>query len=371
MNPTEDVSLRAPEAREIVLRAETFPALARHRIAHVGWMETGAPYRIVRVRPSGSFIHVCVAGEGRILLDGRWTTSKPGMACLAPPRVLNAFHAVPNRSWHFCWVRFIEPPGVAPVVHAASPVKTRCNPAILKSAIEGLQAEFTGSAEARFIAHWLELLVGEVQRLAKPWRENERLARVWERVGNDLAYPWTAEELARLAHCSPEHLRRLCLLELGRPPMQHVTSLRVQRAAELLLAGESKLAAVAEAVGYSDAFALSKIFKKWIGCAPANYREAPGKTVRSGQKADGLSSDGCRLGNAAGDARHERMGQVDGGPQDRDALGAAGGDAVPCVGRLSRSREMLPAFLAGDRNRWSHRWGVVRDAGFEPATSCV
>jgi two-component system response regulator YesN len=63
--------------------------------------------------------------------------------------------------------------------------------------------------------------------------------------------------------------------------MQHVTSLRMKRAAEILLAGESVIAAFAEAVGYSDAFAGSKIFKKWIGCAPANYREAPGKMAPS------------------------------------------------------------------------------------------
>ena len=34
--------------------------------------------------------------SGRVLLDGRWQTSRAGVACLAPPRVLNAFHAVPG-----------------------------------------------------------------------------------------------------------------------------------------------------------------------------------------------------------------------------------------------------------------------------------
>jgi len=54
--------------------------------------------------------------------------------------------------------------------------------------------------------------------------------------------------------------------------MQHVTHVRVQRAAELLQKTDDKLALIAAAVGYRDAFVFSKLFKKWIGCAPSVYR---------------------------------------------------------------------------------------------------
>jgi AraC-like DNA-binding protein len=267
-----DVSENAPDTRETVLRASDCPLLAEHRIAHAGWIHTSAPFRRVRVRPSGSYIQVCLAGEGQILLDGRWQDTVPGTVCLAPPRVLNAFHAVPGKEWHFFWVRYTEPPGVEPVVHAASPVRTQCDPEILASAIRGLWAESRGAAEPRFLALWLDLLVGEVHRLSRPWRRNERLAGVWSTVAANLAHPWSGKELARLAHCSAEHLRRLCLRELGRTPMQHVTALRIQRAASRLLSPEAKLAQIAEETGYSDGFVLSKVFRKWTGASPANYR---------------------------------------------------------------------------------------------------
>ena len=92
-----------------------------HRIKHLGLTDAAVPYRRVRVRPAGSFFMVCYQGRGQVLLDGRWQSSRAGVACLAPPRVLNAFHAVPGSRWRFAWIRYDEPEHVRPLVSAASP----------------------------------------------------------------------------------------------------------------------------------------------------------------------------------------------------------------------------------------------------------
>ncbi len=255
-----------------MLTAEHCAPLRLHRIAHVGWADAAVPFRRVRLQPSGSYVLVCVSGEGRILLDGRWQHCRQGMACLAPPRVLNAFHSVPGKRWRICWVRYDEPAGIRPVVSAASPVKARCDARVMACAIEGLMAESAGRADARLAHHWIELIHAQAQRLARPWHLNERLWQVWKKAEANLAADWSARELAKLAHCSEEHLRRLCLRELGRSPMQQLTSLRMQRAAELLERTDDKLEVIAAAVGYGNAFGLSKVFKKWIGTSPSEYR---------------------------------------------------------------------------------------------------
>jgi len=64
---------------------------------------------------------------------------------------------------------------------------------------------------------------------------HDRLAKLWETVDSRLAETWTAEELAKMAGCSTEHLRRLCHRYLGRAPMHQVTYLRMRRAAHLLI----------------------------------------------------------------------------------------------------------------------------------------
>lgn len=267
-----EVTVDGRHSRIVIIKAEACSALRLHRIAHVGWAAVRAPYRRVRLQPGGSYLLVCIEGEGRILLDGRWQVCRPGTVSLAPPRVLNAFHALPDKTWTFCWIRYDEPAGIKPIVSAASPVRTRCDPATVHAAILGLAAELRGKAEPRFLHHWIELIHGEAIRLAQPWHVNDRLWRIWARVERELAVKWSAGQLARMAHCSREHLRRLCVRDLGRTPMQQVTSMRMQRSAGLLESTDDKLATIATAIGYGDAFVFSKVFKKWIGCSPSAYR---------------------------------------------------------------------------------------------------
>jgi AraC-like DNA-binding protein len=216
----------------------------------------------------------CVAGEGRVLLDGRWQIIRAGTVCMAPPRVLNAFAAVSGHRWSFVWVRFDEPTTVVPLVGADSPVRVRSEAGEFRRVVEGLRAEWEGARDPRALHHWIGLLHLAVRRLAQPWqgRTNERLQRLWTFVGADLAADWTLEALASRCHMSKENLRRVCLRELGRSPMQHLTYMRLQRAQELLESTRDKLEVVAHAVGYDSGLVFSRAFKRWVGFTPSEYR---------------------------------------------------------------------------------------------------
>src|SRR5690606_29962145 len=60
------------ETRQQLVRAEDCPALAQRMISHVGVGDAAPPYRIVRTHLSGAYLHACLGGEGKMLLDGRW-----------------------------------------------------------------------------------------------------------------------------------------------------------------------------------------------------------------------------------------------------------------------------------------------------------
>lgn len=214
----------------------------------------------------------CFSGRGRVLLDGRWQIIRAGIVCMAPPRVLNAFAAVTGHRWAFAWVRYDEPTTVHPLVSAASPVRVRAKADELRRVIEGLRAEWEGAHDARALHHWIELLHGYTRRLAQPWQINERLWQLWDGVGKDLAAKWNLESLAVRCHMSKENLRRLCLRELGRSPMQQLTYMRMQHAQQLLESTPDKLEVIADAVGYDGALVFSRAFKRWVGCNPSEYR---------------------------------------------------------------------------------------------------
>ena len=120
--------------------------------------------------------------------------------------------------------------------------------------------------------HWVELIQTYVLRFAQPWRMDERLSLLWERVAERLPEEWTLHDLAHLAHMSEEHLRRLCTQQLGRSPMRQVTYLRMRRAAELLATTNAKIESIALEVGYQNPFVFSTTFKKWIGWRPSEHR---------------------------------------------------------------------------------------------------
>jgi AraC-like DNA-binding protein len=261
-----------PNTRERIVRASDCPALGPHGIAHVGVADAVVPYTMVRTDLPGAYFLACFSGEGRILLDGRWQRCTAGMACLAPPHVLHAFHAVPRHHWGFVWVRYDAQSGHGPLINASAPVLARFPVEPVRAAIEGLYHEVHGGNQPSSLHHWVELIHGYLVRFAQPWHLEDRLARLWEAVAERPGHDWSLTELARRAHCSGEHLRRLCRQQIGRTPMQQVTYLRLRHAANLLTETQDKLEVIATAVGYANPFVFSNTFKKWTGWRPSEYR---------------------------------------------------------------------------------------------------
>lgn len=268
------------DTRQWILRAQDCAALQSAHIEHVGICDAVEPYSIIRTKLAGSFLLGTLAGEGQMLLDGRWRSHKPGMISLAPALSLHAFHAVPCQRWKFCWVRFSPEAGISQS-HAAAPliVEVDCQP--LQHAIEGLQREAAGEAHPASEVLWTELIQHYVIRVTSRGHNDPRILSVFQAVQNNFARPWTIEDLAKKANLSPEHFRRLCIRLLGRSPMRQVTALRMQRAAHLLATTELKIEVIASEVGYQNPFAFSNTFNKLTGFRPSALRQARAQTPAS------------------------------------------------------------------------------------------
>jgi AraC-like DNA-binding protein len=253
------------------------PELKTHRIAWLGLDTVHAPYRRVRLAPSGSFLLATLAGEGRVLLEGKWARVTAGSLCMAPPRVLNAFHAVPGKRWDFAWVRYEEPSWLKPLVGAASPLLVKQGAFEIGRALAGLRDEWSGDRDPSQVHHWVSLVHGLARRSARPWRSDSRIGALWETVGRELATDWKLPTLAARCAVSAEHLRRICRRELGRTPMEHLTYIRVQRAQELLENSDGKLEAIAAQVGYHSGTVFARAFIRCVGLTPSQFRERGAK----------------------------------------------------------------------------------------------
>ena len=91
-------------------------------------------------------------------------------------------------------------------------------------------------------------------------------------MADDLARPWRVEELAAAVAVSPAHLSRLFRVAIGRPPMAHLSVLRAEAAALLLLRTPEPVAAVGAAVGWSDPNYFARRFRAHFGASPTAFR---------------------------------------------------------------------------------------------------
>lgn len=271
--PWKETTIDGPRTRRWSLDRKQCGELAPHRIAWLGLDVVQAPYRRVRLAPSGSFILATLEGEGRVLLEGKWERVTAGSLCLAPPRVLNAFYAPAGKRWSFAWIRYDEAPWAKPLVGAGSPLRLKQGAEEFGRVLAGLRAEWEGGRDAALVHHWVSLAHGIASRAAKPWRGDSRIGELWTAVAKDLTADWKLTTLATRCSLSPEHLRRVCRRELGRTPMEHVTYMRIQHAQDLLETTEEKLEALAPRVGYHSAVVFSRAFVRCVGMTPSQYRE--------------------------------------------------------------------------------------------------
>jgi transcriptional regulator GlxA family with amidase domain len=80
----------------------------------------------------------------------------------------------------------------------------------------------------------------------------------------------TLDELAEHAALDKFHLVRAFRSEVGLPPYEYLTHLRVSRARELLRRGVL-VAEAAQAVGFCDESQLHRHFRRIVGVAPGAY----------------------------------------------------------------------------------------------------
>lgn len=88
----------------------------------------------------------------------------------------------------------------------------------------------------------------------------------------DSARAWTLADLARDAGVSRSGLAERFRAVVGEPPLGYLRTIRLQRAMRQLAETDAPLARIAEMVGYGDAFAFAKAFKRAVGVAPGEFR---------------------------------------------------------------------------------------------------
>lgn len=97
------------------------------------------------------------------------------------------------------------------------------------------------------------------------------LARALRRLHDDVAHPWSVEELASEAGLSRSVFSERFRQTIGVPPMQYLMDWRMALAKAMLQRDAPLLEAVAAAIGYQSASAFSTAFRREVGSPPSHF----------------------------------------------------------------------------------------------------
>jgi len=100
------------------------------------------------------------------------------------------------------------------------------------------------------------------------------VSRALKLIHDDPVRDWSVAELSRAAATSRSVLGERFRELLGQSPIHYLAEWRMQLAANLLVATELRLSAIAEQVGYSSEAAFSRAFHRHVGKSPAHWRAA-------------------------------------------------------------------------------------------------
>src|SRR5262245_23164444 len=147
--------------------------------------------------------------------------------------------------------------------------------ALVDAATPGTQVMLGRMMELLFV----EFLRRHASRLpagSKGWfaaLKDPVVGRALARVHAEPARKGTAEELAREAGASRTVLAERFNALLGRPPIDYVTSWRIQLAADRLRNGTDSIAGIAADIGYESEAAFNRAFKRETGVTPGRWRD--------------------------------------------------------------------------------------------------
>lgn len=81
------------------------------------------------------------------------------------------------------------------------------------------------------------------------------------------------KEIASQLHVSTSYLSRIFKKQVGKTCMEYITTLRIDKAKELLLKTDLKQDQIAQEIGYTNMYYFNHQFKKQTGVTPGNYRK--------------------------------------------------------------------------------------------------
>lgn len=114
--------------------------------------------------------------------------------------------------------------------------------------------------------------LSDMLRPGSVYAGNDTIEQIKIYIQRNYARNLTVEFLAPLFYLNSSYLSHLFRKQTGEKFVQYLNAIRIEKAKELLMTTDKKLYQIAKAVGYDNNKYFFRVFKKWVGMTPEQYR---------------------------------------------------------------------------------------------------
>lgn len=277
-----DIMRWSPKCREYFFpwKSKASTLIQAQEIAEAGITECHPGYLLERSAPRFHLLIYTVEGQGQVFDPTFFSVFGPGQLLIVPASIPFGYYPK-SETWRFMWYHLPDNHTWAFLRKPSFTIRRTVLTHAMREATEGFVRESRGRTESHEHASTLLIQLagiyirrelGEGDHTIDVETEN-RLDYLHSLINEDLARPWTVQEMAKTIGVSCSHLHRMTLKQFNSSPMKLVTRMRMERAQELLIIRNAPQGMIGEMVGYKNEFAFLVAFKRFSGVTPGEFRK--------------------------------------------------------------------------------------------------
>lgn len=231
-------------------------------------------------------LHFVKDGRGVFSTENRSYPLTGGTGFLIFPESVTAYRADKQKPWSYHWIGFMGV-GALQILSAlglskASPVFSFPSAERIGEIFETIEKtrDRRGVPAQLSLVSALYALLSEIRPFDPEARSDYRLFNTGKdyvefavlHIRQCYASHITVGGIAEQLGLERTYFSSVFKRHTGYTPKEYLTSLRVDKAKELLLGGRLSVSDVARTVGYEDPLLFSRIFRSAVGCSPRDYR---------------------------------------------------------------------------------------------------
>ncbi|NII25489.1 AraC family transcriptional regulator [Pseudoflavitalea sp. X16] len=238
-------------------------------------------------RPHGVTQHIiiyCVEGRGWVTINKKKIDISPSHFVVIPARTPHKYGALEDDPWTIYWVHF-KGDIATYVVNLITNNSQNYLPylsynenriklfeEICFNLEKGYSADNLRYVNMIFYHFLSSLLYEEKYNQAGNSQTKDPITLTIEMMQKNINRNISLNEFAAFSHLSVSHFSSLFRIRTGFSPVEYFNHLKIQHACQALAFTAKAIKEIADELGFSDQYYFSRIFSRFMGMAPSEYR---------------------------------------------------------------------------------------------------